>query len=85
MSEQYGEFLSSVRKLDDALREVRLVWNDQTARSFDSVNDNMKFLSEKIIIAKGSAISSMKMLKDNYDEEEFDNTIHRLNMESSVV
>lgn len=85
MSEQYGEFVSSVRKLDDALREVRFVWNDQTARSFDSINDNMKFLSKKIVTAKESAISSIKMLKDNYDEDEFDNTIHKLNMESSMV
>ena len=85
MSEQYGEFLESALKLDGALAEVRVVWTDQTAMTFDKVNDNMEFFFKKIVATKENAISTMKVLKSNYNEDEIDDIVHKLNMDSNMV
>jgi len=85
MSEQYGEFLESALKLDGALAEVRVVWTDQTAMTFDKLNENMEYFFKKIIKAKEEAIATMRVLKNNYDEDEVDDSIHKLNMDSNMV
>ena len=40
--EKYGEFTDSVNSLDSSLVQVRSVWVDQTAVSYDGINENMK-------------------------------------------
>ena len=40
--EQYGEFLENISRLENNLREVRSVWDDQTARTYDHINENMQ-------------------------------------------
>ena len=85
MSEQYGEFLESALKLDGALAEVRVVWTDQTAMTFDKLNENMECFFKKIIKAKEEAIATIRVLKNNYDEDEVDDSIHKLSMDSNMV
>ena len=53
--------------------------------TFDKVNDNMEFFFKKIVATKENAISTMKVLKNNYNEDEFDDIVHKLNMDSNMV
>ena len=64
-TEMYGDFLGSMIRLDDELREVRAVWNDQTALTYDHINENMKMISAKIWEHYCNSLNGYESVKQN--------------------
>lgn len=82
---RYGEFTDNINTLDRDLDSVRTVWTDQTAITYDSINDNMKVFASKITALFGNAEAGFNAVKANYDESQFEDTIGRLSAKVVAV
>lgn len=85
MSQQYGEFVNSIIKLDDAQAQVKAVWRDGTANSFDRINDNIKLCAEKIWALYSDSSTCVSAVKQNYDADAVDKELCRLAMQVEQV
>lgn len=85
MSDQYGEFSKNIAMLDTAQEQVRTVWKDETAKSYDVLNDNVKLCAGKIWSLFCDSKAGMEAVKKNYDSEEVDKDISRLGMQIEQV
>ena len=85
MSEQYGLFLESIKRLDDELSEVRTVWNDQTALTYDVFNENIQSFTRRIWVHHNNSEEGYNVVKANYNESDFDDTLNQLNSKISAV
>ena len=77
--EQYGEFLENISRLENNLREVRSVWDDQTARTYDHINENMQVFTKRIWAHYSNSVSGCDAVKANYSESGFDDELNQLN------
>ncbi len=76
---QYGDFVEIINRLKSDLSNVRLQWNDQTALSYDQLNENMEHFVIQIWNYYNNSLEGYNAVKANYNESEFENTINRLN------
>lgn len=77
--EQYGEFSESINRLESNLSEVRCVWADQTAQTYDHINENMEAFTMQIWAYYCNSVSGYEAVKANYNEAEFDDELNQLN------
>lgn len=83
--EQYGEFSQSINNLESSLSEVRCVWTDETARTYDCINDNMKVFAMQIWAYYCNSVKGYDIVKNNYDEAEFDDELRQLSAKIDSV
>ena len=81
MNEQYGEFGKNIIALDNAQEQVKTVWKDETARSYDSVNENVKICAQKIWALFSDSKAGMEAVKKNYNPDEVDKELNRIGMQ----
>lgn len=77
--EQYGEFAESINRLESNLSEVRCFWTDQTAQTYDHINENMEAFTMHIWAHYSNSVSGYEVVKANYNEAEFDDELNQLN------
>lgn len=83
--EQYGEFSASVSRLESNLVEVRGVWSDQTAQTYDQINENMEALAEGIWAHYFQSVSEYDLVRANYNEAEIDSELNILSAKIDSV
>lgn len=82
---QYGDFTETINRLNSDLRDVRTVWFDQTALTYDHVNENMEHFVIQIWTYYNNSFAGYNAVKANYNESEFDDTINQLNAKIASV
>lgn len=83
--EQFGEFTENINNLESSLTTVRSVWVDQTAMTFDEINENMKVFVSQITAYKENSIAGYNAVKANYNETEFENELNQLGAKVAAV
>ena len=83
--EQFGEFTENISNLESSLTTVRSVWVDQTAMTFDEINENMKVFVSQITAYKENSIAGYNAVKANYNESEFENDLNQLGAKVAAV
>ena len=68
---QYGDFTNMINRLESNLGDVRSVWVDQTARTYDYINENMQSFTMQIWKHYCNSNATLNVVKANYDESEF--------------
>jgi hypothetical protein len=82
---QYGDFTGTINRLNSDLGDVRTVWFDQTALTYDHVNENMEDFAIQIWMYYNNSLAGYNAVKANYNESEFDDTINQLNAKIASV
>lgn len=77
--EQYGEFSDSINRLESNLSEVRCVWADQTAQTYDHINENMEVFTMQIWTHFCNSVSGKELVIKYYNEAEYDDELNQLN------
>lgn len=72
MYERYGGFAQIVSALDKAQGQARVAWNDRTAASYDTLNDNVKTCAGRIWVHYTDSVAGTNGVKSNYDSEAMD-------------
>ena len=85
MSEQYGLFAESIARLDDVLSDVRTVWKDQTALTYDVFNENMQHFTKEIWAHHNNSEEGYSLVRANYNESDFDDILNQLSAKISAV
>ena len=85
MNQQYGEFGKNITALDHAQEQVRTVWKDETSRSYDSLNENVKICAQKIWALFSDSKAGTEAVKKNYNPDEVDKYITRLGTQIEQV
>lgn len=83
--EQFGEFTENINNLESSLTTVRSVWVDQTAMTYDEINENMKIFVSQITAYKENSIAGYNAFKANYNETEFENELNQLDAKVAAV
>ena len=82
---QYGDFTETINRLNSDLGDVRTIWFDQTALTYDHVNENMEHFAIQIWMYYNNSLAGYNAVKANYNESEFDDTINQLNAKIASV
>ena len=85
MSEQHGEFSKNIASLDSAQEQVKTVWSDETARSFDGLKDNVKLCTSKIWSLFCYSKAGVEAVKKNYNADTVDKDLVRIAMQIEQV
>ena len=85
MNEQYGEFGKNIIALDNALEQVKTVWMDETAKSYATLNDNVKICTEKIWALFSDSQAGAEAVKKNYNPDEVDKELAKFGMRIEQV
>ena len=85
MDNQYGDFTKNIIALKDDLQEVYGVWQDQTAKSYDVLNENIEDCAEKIWAHLVNSQNGYNSLKRNYNSDEYDKYIAELTVQVDEV
>lgn len=83
--ENYGDFTEDINKLESDLATVRAVWVDQTALTFDVINDNMKIFVTQITSYFDNSVAGHRAVKENYNESQFEGELNRLDAKVAAV
>lgn len=83
--EQYGEFIENVNRLESNLTTVRAVWKDQTAITYDAINENMKVFVSQITAHLEISVAGYNAVKQNYNESQFEDELNRLDAMIAAV
>lgn len=83
--EQYGDFTEVINRLESSLLEVRLVWTDQTAKTYDAINENMQHFALHIWNNYNNAVAGKNMVRSNYNEDDFEQVFNNLNTKIEAV
>ena len=83
--EQFGDFTETINRLNNDLSDVRKVWFDQTAVTYDLINENMAHFANQIWNNYNSSLLGYNAVKANYNESEFDDTINQINSKIASV
>lgn len=76
--ERENKFANCIHNLENSLSEVRTVWMDQTAFTYDAINDNMKSFTDKIWLTFCESTASYNDMKKAYNEEEEENILREM-------
>ncbi len=83
--EHFGEFTENISNLDSSLATVRSVWVDQTAMTYDEINENMKVFVSQITAYKTNSVAGYSAVKVNYNETEFESELNQLGAKVAAV
>lgn len=83
--EQYGEFTENINRLEGNHTKVRSVWKDQTADTYDTINDNMKSFTLQVKNHSDNSLRGYNMVKANYNEAQFDDELNHLSAQMAAV
>lgn len=83
--EQYGEFTENINRLESDLATVRAVWKDQTAITYDAINENMKVFVSQITAHLENSVAGYNAVKQNYNESQFEDELNRLEAKVAAV
>lgn len=83
--EQFGEFIENISNLDSSLATVRSVCIDQTAITYDEINENMKVFVSQITAYKANSVTGYNAVKANYNEPEFESELNQLGAKVAAV
>ena len=75
---QLGDFTDNINNLENSLTAVRSIWQDQTAMTFDEMNENIKNFVSKITEHRDNSVAGYNAVKANYNEAEYDNELNQL-------
>ena len=76
--EMYGIFSATISNMEHSLSQVRSVWTDLTAQTYDTINDNLTSLSQSIWSGRESAAAGEAAVRENYNEGEFESILNSL-------
>ena len=82
---QYGDFTQIINRLSNDLAEVRSVWVDATAMSYDIINENMEYIAQRIWGYYTNTVAGYDVVKQNYNEGVCDDEINMLHMRMMAV
>lgn len=82
---QYGDFTEIINRLNGDLSDVRMVWLDQTATTYDHMNENMEHFAIQIWAYYNNSLAGHNAVKSNYNESEVDDMINQLNAKIASV
>ena len=85
MAEIHGEFSDSIIRLNDGLKEVKTVWKDQTALTYDQINENMERFTIRVWECYTNSLNGYEAVKRHYNESEMDDKLNQLNAKISSV
>ena len=85
MSVQYGVFAGIIAQLDSELSEVMAVWNDKTASTYGALNVNIRGCAQKIWAHHNNSEEGYNVVKANYNESDFNNTLNQLSAKIDAV
>ncbi|MBQ2810339.1 MAG: hypothetical protein IJF11_05545 [Clostridia bacterium] len=76
--DNYGEFTQSIFNLKDSVSELRAIWKDQTAPSYEAIHENFERFSFNTWQQNLVAVEMHELVKENYSESEFDQMLDKL-------
>ena len=85
MDNQYGEFIKNIIALKEDLQEVRSVWQDQTANTFDALNENIEACTQRIWLHLVDSENGYAALKRNYDSDDYDRYVAQMAVQVEEV
>ena len=85
MDNQYGEFTKNIIALKNDLEEVRSIWQDQTANTYDVLNENIESFTQRIWLHLVDSQNGYDALKRNYDSDEYDRFVARMAVQVEEV
>ena len=85
MDNQYGEFIKNIIALKDDLQEVRSVWQDQTANTFDALNENIEACTQRIWLHLVDSENGYAALKRNCDSDDYDRYVAQMAVQVEEV
>ena len=85
MGEQYGEFSKNIVALDTAQEQVRSVWLDETAKSYDSLNNNVKKCVQRIWALFSDSKNGTDAVKRNYNSDEVEKELSHLGIQIEQI
>ena len=77
MSEN-NEFAETLSALSDSLTSLMSRWTDETAKTYEPINENVENLTSKINSHFNNSKQLHELLKKNYNEEDLDSLIQML-------
>ena len=80
-----GNFSDVIDRMDSALHDVRAVWADVTAITYDGMNENMKLFAGQMWNAYENAQAAHSLVKSNYNPGEFENRVQACISEAASV
>lgn len=78
MDNQYGEFTKNIMALKSDLEEVRTIWQDQTANTYDVLNENIEVCTQRIWLHLVDSQNGYAALKRNYDSDDYDKYVAQM-------
>lgn len=82
---EYGKFSDSIHRLQDRLQALRAVWQDPTAASYDTINENMEAFTATITSHQQNTDEGYAAVKTHYNEEECESALrHACSLESGA-
>jgi len=81
----YGDYSDIISQLESALSSVRQSWQDETAQSFDEINDNMKYLAGELAEREESTMKGFRAVREHYVEADVKRELLMLESEAANV
>ncbi len=81
----YGDYSELISRLESALASVRQSWQDETAQSYDEINDNMKYLASQLAEREESTAKGFRAVREHYVESEVKRELLMLESEAANV
>ena len=85
MDNQQGEFTKNIIALKNDLQEVRGIWQDQTANTYDALNENIEACAQRIWAHLVNSQNGYAALKRNYDSDDYDRYVARMAVQVEEV
>ena len=85
MDNQYGEFTKNITALKDDLQEVRSILQDQTANTYDVLNENIEVCTQRIWAYLVNSENGYAALKRNYDSDDYDRYVAQMAVQVEEV
>ena len=85
MDSQFGEFTKDIIALNVNLQELRGIWQDQTASTYDVLNENVEVCAQRIWAYLVNSQNGYAALKRNYDSDDYDRYVAQMAVQVEEV
>lgn len=75
---EYGELQGVIAKLESNADRCAEYWNDQTARTYAPINENMKNIAGKVTAIYTGSEKAYKTINNYYDSGQYDYKVAEL-------
>lgn len=79
---EYNELTGIISKLKSDLSELRTQWQDHTAGTYDTINENIESISKYAICMSDAVEKAYKAISSNYDAQQYDAQVNQLYMKA---